>query len=159
MLPVPRKPNQTTVITPPPATHPHHPNPKPAAPIPPINWLWVLRDVMILTVATYIGGKSVGFSAKALNNPALMEAQSEAYILFMTLGFFVMAYLVRKNRVRHFSIVAVLLWVFGVLPNAIFFNAPLAVLLVNWLTSAPLIMFAMMVGGASGSALFKPKTK
>lgn len=138
-----------------------HPTPTAAAkdttPKPPINWMWVCRDVLLIFGMTFIGSKLVGFSAKGMDNQHMMEALSEANILFMTLGFFIVAFWVRQHRVRHFLWVAALLWVVGTLPNIIFFNASLPLLLLNWLASAPLIAFAMMVGGAAGSALFKPK--
>lgn len=162
MLPIPKIPttNQPTSVTPP--VHEQHRSPSnqdtaPAAT--PINWLWVGRDVFILFVATYLGAHMVGFTAKALNDPSVMSMLSTAMTSSMTFGFFIVAYLVRENRVRHFMWVALLLWFFGTLPNAVFFNASLGLVIINWLATAPLITFAVLVGGAAGSALFKPKKK
>lgn len=128
-------------------------------PKPKTKWLWVLRDVVIVGVATYIGSRLVGFTSHGLSDAKLMEALSEAFILFMTLGFFVIAFFVRENRARHFLTVATMIWFIGSLPNIIFFHASLTQALTLWLATAPLIAFAMLVGGSAGCALFKSKTK
>lgn len=158
MLPVPKIPKQPPISPEPkPTVHPA-PTSTPAPKLP-IKWLWVWRDVTLLSFLSFAGSQILGFTASALNNEAIMARLPTYNILFMTFGFFLVAYLVRENRARHFIAVATLLWILGNLPNVVFFNASLPTLLINWLASAPLIAFAAMVGGATSSAIFKPKKK
>lgn len=158
MLPVPKIPNNQPTVPAPQRTHHPKPNLAPAAPTP-INWLWVVRDVVIVFLITYMGTKAAGFTAAALHNNAFMERLPTINIFFLTLAFFILPYLVPTNRARHFAIVATTLWIVGVLPNIIFLNAPLPMLLIHALASATIIAFAVMVGGSAGCALFKIKKR
>lgn len=116
--------------------------------------IWpVLRDVIIVTVLSCLGGFIVGFaSTSGHNSPLYIYSLAVSNSLFLTIGFTISGCLAVGNRWRHLAIVAAIVWVVSIF-NVIFFGLTF----IQWAASVvPIAIFALIGGGIS--LLFKRKS-
>lgn len=116
--------------------------------------IWpVLRDVIILTVLTALGGFIVGFaSTSGRNSPLYFYSLALSNSLFCIIGFTVSGCLAVGNRWRHLALVATIVWAVSIF-NVIF----LGLTIILWEASFIGVAIFALIGGAI-SLLFKPKT-
>ena len=108
--------------------------------------IWpILRDAIILTVLTGLGGFIVGFASTDHSSRFYFYGLALSNTLFCIIGFAISGCLAVGNRWRHLAFVAVIAWIVSVF-NVIFFNLPI----VMWMASVvPMAFFALIGGGIS----------
>ena len=117
------------------------------------NKIWpVLRDVIIVTVLTGLGGFIVGFASTEHNSPLYIYSLALSNSLFCIIGFTISGCLAVGNRWRHLAIVAAITWAVSIF-NVIFFG----VTIIQWAASAIAIAIFALIGGGI-SLLFKRKS-
>ena len=116
--------------------------------------IWpVLRDVIIVTVLSCLGGFIVGFaSTSGHNSPLYIYSLAVSNSLFLTIGFTISGCLAVGNRWRHLAIVAAIVWVVSIF-NVIFFGLTF----IQWAASVVAIAIFALIGGGI-SLLFKRKS-
>jgi flagellar basal body-associated protein FliL len=116
------------------------------------NKIWpVLRDVIIVTVLTGLGGFIVGFASTEHNSPLYIYSLALSNSLFCIIGLTISGCLAVGNRWRHLAIVAAIVWVVSIF-NVIFFR----VTIIQWAASAIAVAIFALIGGGI-SLLFKRK--
>jgi hypothetical protein len=116
------------------------------------NKIWpVLRDVIIVTVLTGLGGFIVGFASTEHNSPLYIYSLALSNSLFCIIGFTISGRLAVENRWRHLAIVAAIAWAVSIF-NVIFFR----VTIIQWAASAIAVAIFALIGGGI-SLLFKRK--
>ena len=116
--------------------------------------IWpVLRDVIIVTVLSGLGGFIVGFaSTSGHDSPLYIYSLALSNSLFCIIGFTISGCLAVGNRWRHLAIVAAIVWAVSIF-NVIFFEFTI----IKWAVSAiGVAIFALIGGGIS--LLFKRKS-
>jgi hypothetical protein len=118
------------------------------------NKIWpVLRDVIIVTVLSCLGGFIVGFaSTSGDNSPLYIYSLAISNSLFLTIGFTISGCLAVENRWRHLAIVAAIVWAVSIF-NVLFFG----VTIIQWAASVVAVAIFALIGGGI-SLLFKRKT-
>jgi len=117
------------------------------------NKIWpVLRDVIIVTVLTGLGGFIVGFASTEHNSPLYIYSLALSNSLFCIIGLTISGCLAVGNRWRHLAIVAAIVWVVSIF-NVIFFGLTF----IQWAASVVAIAIFALIGGGI-SLLFKRKT-
>ena len=116
--------------------------------------IWpVLRDVIIVTVLSGLGGFIVGFaSTSGHNSPLYIYSLAISNSLFITIGFTISGCLALENRWRHLAFVGAIVWVVSIF-NVIFFGLTF----IQWAASVVAIAIFALIGGGI-SLLFKRKT-
>jgi hypothetical protein len=102
----------------------------------------IIRDVVIVVVLTGIGGFVIGLSG-GLRSSTGMIALAVSNLLLGTIGFIISGCLARENRWRHLWIVALGVWIFGIV-NIVFFGFSIG----QWIASA--FAIALMTGAGGG---------
>ena len=102
----------------------------------------IIRDVVIIVVLTAIGGFVIGLSG-GLRSSTGMIAIAVSNLLLGTVGFIISACLAHGNRWRHLWIVALGVWIFGIV-NIMFFGFSIG----QWIASA--FAIALMTGAGGG---------
>ena len=116
--------------------------------------IWpVLRDVIVVTLLSCLGGFIVGFaSTSGHNSPRYIYSLALSNGLFLTIGFTISGYLAIGNRWRHLAIVAAIIWAVSIF-NVIFFEFTI----IKWLATAIVVAIFALIGGGI-SLLFKRKS-
>ena len=116
--------------------------------------IWpVLRDVIIVTVLSCLGGFIVGFaSTSGHNSPLYIYSLALSNSLFCIIGFTISGCLAVGNRWRHLAIVAAIIWAVSIF-SVIFFGFTI----IQWAASAIAIAIFALIGGGI-SLLFKRKS-
>ena len=112
--------------------------------------IWpVLRDVIIVTVLTFLGGFIVGFGSTDHSSRFYFYGLALSNTLLSIVGFTISGCLAVGNRWRHLALVAAIVWVVSIF-NVIFFGLTI----IQWAASAIAIaIFTLISGGIS--LLFK----
>jgi hypothetical protein len=134
--------------TPPPIQSAPSQTPQPPEPQP-VQIGGVIRDIVIITVLTFIGGFIVGFSGGAKNPQMFAIAVAVSNFLMGIIGFIISGCLARHDRWRHLTYVAVGVWLAGLI-NVVFFGFSFGL----WILSIVFIAIMMGTGGAI-SYIFK----
>src|ERR1017187_3938829 len=114
--------------------------------------IWpVLRDVIIVTMLTGLGGFIVGFASTEHNSPLYVYSLALSNSLFGIIGFTISGCLAVGNRWRHLAIVAAIVWAVSIF-NVIFFG----ITIIQWAASAIAVAIFALIGGGI-SLLFKTK--
>ena len=117
------------------------------------NKIWpILRDVIILTVLSCLGGFIVGFASTDHSSRLYIYSLSISNSLFLTLGFTISGCLAIGNRWRHLAFVGAIVWAVSIF-NVIFFGFPI----VMWMASIVAVAIFALIGGGI-SLLFKHQT-
>jgi len=116
--------------------------------------IWpVLRDVIIVTMLSCLGGFIVGFaSTSGHNSPLYIYSLAISNSLFLTIGFTISGCLAGENRWRHLAFVGAIVWVVSIF-NVILFGLTF----IQWTASVVAIAFFALIGGGI-SLLFKRKS-
>jgi hypothetical protein len=115
--------------------------------------IWpVLRDVIIVTVLTGLGGFIVGFASTEHNTPLYIYSLALSNSLFCIIGFTISGCLAVGNRWRHLVFVAAIVWAVSIF-NVIFFGLTI----IQWAASVVAVAIFALIGGGV-SMLFKRKT-
>ena len=116
--------------------------------------IWpVLRDVIVVTLLSCLGGFIVGFaSTSGHNSPRYIYSLALSNGLFLTIGFTISGCLAIGNRWRHLAIVAAIVWAVSIF-NVIFFEFTI----IKWLATAIVVAIFALIGGGI-SLLFKRKS-
>lgn len=114
------------------------------------SWISVARDVAIVLFLTFIGGVIIGIAGGGRS--LSMAALAISNLLLGSIGFCIAGCLTRTDRWKHLLVVALIVWLFG-LVNVAFFN----VNFVQWVFSAIAVLLMMAVGGGL-SFLFVTET-
>jgi TPR repeat protein len=116
--------------------------------------IWpILRDVIIVTVLSSLGGFIVGFaSTSGHNSPLYIYSLALSNSLFLTIGFTISGCLAVENRWRHLAFVGAIVWVVSIF-NVVFFGLTF----IQWAASVVAIAIFALIGGGI-SLLFKRKT-
>jgi len=106
---------------------------------------WVVRDVSIIFILTFLGGLVVRIASGGLRQaPEQVQlATAASNFFFGIVGFTIAGCLASANRWRHLRAVAVGAWFAG-LVNVAFFG----VSFLRWLGGILVILVIMSVGGA-----------
>jgi hypothetical protein len=116
------------------------------------NQIWpVLRDVIIITLLSCLGGFIVGFASTDHNSPLYIYSLALSNSLFCIIGFAISGCLAVENRWRHLAIVAAIVWAVSIF-NVIFFEFTI----IKWIASAIAVAIFALIGGGF-SLLFKRK--
>jgi hypothetical protein len=113
------------------------------------SWISIARDVAIVLFLTFIGGVIIGIAG---GGNLSMAALAISNLLMGSIGFCIAGCLTRVDRWKHLLVVAVIVWIFG-LVNVAFFH----VTLIQWVFSAIAVLLMMAVGGGL-SFLFVKET-
>lgn len=139
-------------IAPPPPAIPSPPSPPPlsgqSAVDSQIHFGYVLRDVVIVTVLTGIGGFVVGLAADKADRSSsgFVLGLAASNILLGSIGFIIVGCLAKGNRWRHLAYVGVGFWIGGLL------NVMLGIVSISqWLLGA---FFAALIVGLGGGLSF-----
>jgi ABC-type multidrug transport system fused ATPase/permease subunit len=118
------------------------------------NKIWpVLRDVIIVTVLSCLGGFIVGSaSTSGHNSPLYIYSLALSNGLLLTIGFTISGCLAVENRWRHLAFVGAIVWLVSIF-NVIFFGLTF----IQWAASVIAIAIFALIGGGI-SLLFKRKT-
>ena len=104
----------------------------------------ILRDVLILTLLSALGGFIIGIAVGPnLNAGRALLAAAVAQISLGIVGFTISACLASQSRWGHVAFVAIGVWLVG-LNNVVWFGSAVS----EWLRSSILIAATMFVGGA-----------
>jgi hypothetical protein len=114
------------------------------------SWISVARDVAIVLFLTFIGGVIIGVAGGGRD--LSMTALAISNLLLGSIGFCIAGCLTRVDRWKHLLVVALIVWLFG-LVNVAFFH----VNLVQWLFSSIAVLLMMAIGGGL-SFLFVKET-
>lgn len=115
--------------------------------------IWpVLRDVIIVTVLSCLGGFIVGFASTEHNTPLYIYSLALSNSLFCIIGFTISGCLAVENRWRHLAIVAAIVWAVSIF-NVMFFEFTI----IKWAASAIAVAIFALIGGGI-SLLFKRKS-
>jgi hypothetical protein len=112
-----------------------------------IDWVVVLRDVLIVLVVSGLGLFMVN---AALSGGGSEGALTIVRIVLMGVGFCISGCLVKQTRFRHLGIVAIGVW-FGTALNLIGTDRTLA----HWILGLIPILLAMLLGGAVSLAIVR----
>jgi hypothetical protein len=114
--------------------------------------IWpVLRDVIIVTVLSGLGGFIVGFASTDHSSRVYFYGLALSNSLFCIIGFTISGCLAVGNRWRHLAIVAAIVWAVSIF-NVIFFG----VTIIQWAASVIAVAIFALIGGGL-SFLFKSK--
>lgn len=114
-----------------------------------INPLHVIRDVVIIFILTALGGFILGIATRTIPDKNLvMIALGISNIIFTTIGFVIAGCLKVVHRWLHLFIVALCLWLLGLI-NVFFFNFSM----LEWALGFIAILVAMGIGGGIASLL------
>ncbi len=113
--------------------------------------IWpILRDVIIVTVLSCLGGFIVGYaSTSGHNTPLYIYSLAISNSLFLTIGFTISGCLATENRWRHLAFVAAIIWAESIF-SVVFFG----VTIIQWAALAIAIAIFALIGGGI-SLLFK----
>jgi hypothetical protein len=112
----------------------------------------ILRDVIIVTVLSFLGGFIVGFASTDHSSRLYFYSLSLSNSLFLVIGFIISGSLAVGNRWRHLAIVAAITWAVSIF-NVIFFGFPI----IMWMASVIAVAIFALIGGGI-SLLFKKHT-
>src|SRR6266850_2635130 len=113
-------------------------------PVQPIKWLRVIRDLAIVWGVALAG--TLFFISAKMDMPA-----SQAATFWGTIGFFVVGFLTKENRLQHIALVGGLFWITSFID--VFFGATVAECLAGLFTKALMAAF----GGGLSSFFVKRK--
>jgi small neutral amino acid transporter SnatA (MarC family) len=114
--------------------------------MPTVNWKRVIRDAVLISLLTFVGGFLMSFIGKAS-----MLAVGASNIGLSIIGFAISGSLTRTNRLDHLLRVSILVWVICLVN--LFFGASLT----QWLSSSIAILFSCAVGGGISALIFRTK--
>lgn len=118
-----------------------------------VRWLWVLRDVGIIWGLTLFIGFVVGFTMGLVGTRPSAAYLGFANLVFVVIGFVIAGCLTPSYRLRHLSIVALLVWLTSLLNVALGL-----VTLAQWIAAAVFIAI-MMALGYGISLIIRPEEK
>ena len=101
----------------------------------------VVRDVLIVWLLTSIGGFVVGLAVGTTQSPRFMLAVAASNILLGTVAFIIVGCLAGEGRWKHLAVVALLVWLIGVV------NLAFGVTLVQWFFGFIPLAVVMGLGG------------
>ena len=114
------------------------------------RWLFVVRDITIVTILFMVGGFIVGYATRGIYTK---DSLFVACFLMGILGFFICGCLTIENRWKHLFIVALGVW----LINCCYSLAFLPFSVLAWVLNIATILIPMVIGGALSSLLVKTK--
>ena len=115
--------------------------------------IWpVVRDAIIVTVLTGLGGFILGFASTDHSSRFYFYGIALSNGLFCIIGFTISGCLAVGNRWRHLAFVGAIVWAVSIF-NVIFFGFPI----VMWMASVFAVAIFALIGGGI-SLLFKRKT-
>jgi hypothetical protein len=101
----------------------------------------IARDVVILWVLTFMGGFVVRVAGASPGTPLFMEALFVSNTIFSILGFTISGWLVGGRRWKHLLVVALLVWLTGLI------NLFFGFTFIEWLGSIVALLVFMAIGG------------
>ncbi len=107
-----------------------------------IEWKGVARDVGIVFMLTFLGGLVVGFTASLTGAETNITAIALSNIVFGTVGFTISGCIVKLNRFKHLSQVALGVWLLSLI-NVAFGLVDIQ----QWLASILSVLLMMGLGG------------
>jgi len=113
------------------------------------GWKAIVRDVIIIWIITGIGGFVIGIATAGSRLPILAIAVSN--ILLGIVGFCISGCMIKDNRWKHLTIVALLVWLTSIV-NTIFGPFSLS----NWFFGIALLFVMMAIGGGLSFIFVKP---